>query len=256
MPFFNLFFDLLTTAPGNLIYHLVLAFSITGALQGAVSQFRATGYPQAKRMVIGLSLLLTAQVLLFLVSGLAWQDVLNAEQILPSLDRAVILFSVVWIVWMWAVPEPARNWDATGTVLSLIALLGLGLGVISQANAIGDDFNISMQSLIWNVATLVILLVGGILLFRRRPLGFGNGMAMVVLIAIGFLLDAFWPSGGNYSGVTRLFIMAAFPLLLTLPNRFPTPTSGAANQTISVFQKNVADVASTDCASQFLRECR
>jgi signal transduction histidine kinase len=257
MPFFDQIFTLLANAPGNLVYHLVLAFSITGALQSAISQLRATGYPQVRRMVMGLSLLLFGQVILFIASGLAWQGVLNAGQILPSLDRAIILFSVLWIIWMWAFPEPARAWDATTTVLSLLTLIALAFGIVSRAGLPADaNFNVSPQSLAWNIAILAVLALGALLLLMRRPLGFGSGLAVITLIGAGFLLDSFWTGSGDYSGIVRLFIMAAYPLLLTLPNRFPTPTSGAANQTVSVFQKNVAESAGTDRPSQSLRERR
>ncbi len=257
MPFFDQIFSLLANAPGNLVYHLVLAFSITGALQSAISQLRATGYPQVRRMVIGLSLLLFGQVILFIASGLAWQGVLNAGQILPSLDRAIILFSVLWIIWMWAFPEPARAWDATTTVLSLLTLVALAFGIVSRAGLPSEaNFNVSPQSLAWNIAILAALALGALLLLMRRPLGFGSGLAVISLIGAGFLLDSFWTGSGDYSGIVRLFIMAAYPLLLTLPNRFPTPTSGAANQTVSVFQKNVAESAGTDRPSQSLRERR
>jgi signal transduction histidine kinase len=257
MPFFDQIFSLLANAPGNLVYHLVLAFSITGALQGAISQLRATGYPQVRRMVIGLFLLLIGQVVLFLASGLAWQGAISAGQILPSLDRAVILFSVLWIVWMWAFPEPARFWDAIVTGLSLVTLTALVFAIVSQSGAPAQaDFNLSPESLAWNIAILSVLAIGIVLLLTRRPDGFGHGLAVALLIAIGFGLDSFWTSSGDYSGVVRLFIMAAYPLLLTLPNRFPTPVGGPKTQTVAVFQKNVAEAASTDRPSQILRERR
>ena len=257
MPFFEQIFTLLANAPGNLVYHLVLAFSITGALQSAIGQLSATGYPQVRRMVVGLSLLLVGQVVLFIASGLSWQGVFVAGQILPILDRAVLLFSILWIIWMWSFPEPTRTWDATITVLSLLVLTGLAFGIVAHAGVSeAENFNLSSQSLAWNIATLLALGLGVALLVIRRPLSWGNGMAVLVLAAIGFLLDSLWTSSGDYSGVVRLFMMAAYPLLLTLPNRFPTPTTGAKNQTIAVFQKNVAEAAGTDRPSQALRERR
>ncbi|MFO7585858.1 MAG: ATP-binding protein [Anaerolineales bacterium] len=257
MPFFDQIFSLLANAPGNLVYHLVLAFSITGALQGAIIQLRATGYPQVRRMVIGLFLLLIGQVVLFLASGLAWQGAFSAGQILPSLDRAVILFSVLWIMWMWAFPEPARVWDAIVTGLSLVTLTALVFAIVSQFGVPAQaDFNLSSESLAWNIAILAVLGIGIVLLLTRRPDGFGHGLAVALLIAIGFGLDSFWTSSGDYSGVVRLFIMAAYPLLLTLPNRFPTPIGGPKTQTVAVFQKNVAEAASADRPSQILRERR
>lgn len=257
MPFLEQIFTLLANAPGNLIYHLVLAFSITGALQGAINQLRATGYPQVRRMVTGLGLLLIGQIILFAASGLAWQGVFSAGHILPSLDRAVLLFSLLWIIWMWAFPEPNRSWDAVTTILSLLVLIGLVFGVVLQTGISDENnFNLSLQSLTWNVAILAAIGLGLVLLFARRPLGWGNGLAVLLLAAIGFILDSIWTSSGNHSGVVRLFMMAAFPLLLTLPNRFPTPVSGAKTQTVAIFQKNVAEAAGTDRPSQALRERR
>jgi signal transduction histidine kinase len=257
MPFLEQIFTLLANAPGNLVYHLVLAFSITGALQSAIGQLRATGYPQVRRMVIGLGLLLVGQVILFAASGLAWQGVFSAGHILPSLDRAVLLFSLLWIIWMWAFPEPNRSWDAVTTILSLLVLIGLVFGVVLQTGISDENnFNLSLQSLTWNVVILATIGLGFVLLFSRRPLGWGNGLAVLSLAAIGFILDSIWSSSGNHSGVVRLFMMAAFPLLLTLPNRFPTPVSGAKTQTVAIFQKNVAEAAGTDRPSQALRERR
>jgi signal transduction histidine kinase len=257
MSFFEQVFTVLANAPGNLVYHLVLAFSITGALQGAISQLRATGYPQVRRMVIGLSLLLLGQVALFIASGLAWQGVFAADHLLPNLDRAVLFFSLVWIIWMWAFPEPARVWDASAVILSLLALTALAFGIVSQAsiNAEGG-FNLSTHSFFWNIASLVLLGAGGLLLVTRRPLGFGNGLTMIILAALGFAFGLVWARAGDYAGITRLFIMAAYPLLLTLPNRFPTPSSSAKTQTVAVFQKNVAESSGTDRPSQALRERR
>lgn len=148
MPFLEQITSLLANAPGNLVYHLVLAFSITGALQSAISQLRATGYPQVRRMVIGLALLLAGQVALFIASGLAWQGVFAAGQVLPSLDRAILLFSVLWIIWMWAFPEPARAWDAVTTVLSLLTFTGLAFGIVAGMSVTEQvDFNFSVQSI-------------------------------------------------------------------------------------------------------------
>ncbi len=110
--FFGQIFTLLTAPPGNFIYHIVLAFSIAGALQGAIHHWRTSGFPQVRRTVIGLGILLGLQFVLFLVSGLAWQGLFDPGVALPPLDRAVSLLSLVWIAWLWAFPEPVRLADA------------------------------------------------------------------------------------------------------------------------------------------------
>ena len=42
--FFGQIFTLLTTLPGNLVYHLVLVFSIAGALLGAIQSLRSSNF--------------------------------------------------------------------------------------------------------------------------------------------------------------------------------------------------------------------
>jgi len=82
---FQEFFNLLVKPPGNLVYHLVLAFSIISALQGAIN----SNAPARKknRTLIGLVMLLLGQFTIFIASGLAWQGIIPARPFIPVLDR-------------------------------------------------------------------------------------------------------------------------------------------------------------------------
>src|SRR5512140_3216664 len=110
--FFSQIVSLLTVPPGNFIYHVVLVFSVAGALQSAFAHWRSSEFPQARRTMLGLGLLLAAQLLLFLVSALAGFGFFTPDASLPVLDRAFSLFSIIWIIWLWAFPEPSRPADA------------------------------------------------------------------------------------------------------------------------------------------------
>src|SRR5690349_15315409 len=124
MEFTGNIFTFLTTMPGNLVYILVLAFILPSALSGAVFQWRATGYPQARRMMIGLFLLLAGQLALFMASVLVWINAMPVD-LLPPIDRAVMVFSLIWIVWLWVFPESTRTGDAASILLSALTLVGL-----------------------------------------------------------------------------------------------------------------------------------
>ena len=140
---------LLTVPPGNFIYHLVLVFSVAAALQSAVLQWRSSEFPQVRRAIVGLGLLLAAQVLLFGISGLAWQGVVNPAAILPVLDRALMVFSIVWITWLWAFPEPSRPADAAAVLLTLFLGAAAGLDLLVWApRASTQAFNLSLDDLI------------------------------------------------------------------------------------------------------------
>ena len=223
-PFLNLILNWLTMPPGNLIYHLVLAFSIAGALQGAVQLWQTSQFPQAKRAILGLGILLALQALLFVVSGFMERGSPNQVNILPPLDRAVTLISLTWIAWLWAFPEPMRSADAATLLLNLltVAFLGLTLASWLQADP-AASLNHTTLDIIWQALSLAFVLLGIMALVVRRPNRWGHGLAMLILAFAGHLAAILLPSSGNYPGAVRLAQIALFPILLTLAQRFPAP---------------------------------
>lgn len=225
---------LLTIPPGNLAYHLVLAFSIAGALQGAVFHWRNSQFPQARRMLLGLAILLGLQSILFLTSLLAWGDILDPRAILPPLDRAASLLAIVWIAWLWVFPEPARPADTASGILSLLILIFFGLSLIAWIQSGGaTSFNASLPDILWQGFALALLLISGVVLALRKPNGWGSGLGMLALLFAGHLATLLLSSaGGDFPGLLRLAQTAAFPLLLTLPQRFPAPAARPALRTV------------------------
>ena len=221
---FSQIFSLLTAPPGNLIYHLVLVFSIASALQSAFNHWRSSEFPQARRTMVGLGLLLCAQFLMFAFSGLGWQGLINPTASLPPLDRAFTLFSIVWITWLWAFPEPSRPADAGAILLSLLIAAAMGLSLLTwPPQSSLTTYNATIDDLLWQIASLGLIFLGALTLLIRRPNGYGNGLAVLALIFLGHLGHLAFHEDGNYSGIIRLAYMAAYPILLTLPQRFPAP---------------------------------
>ena len=226
MGLFTRAFSLLADPPGNLIYHLVLVFSISGALQAAFIHWRISAFPQARRTVIGLTILMIPQVMLFAISGLGWQGILNLTVFLPPLDRAMTLIGLLWIIWLWAFPEPGRATDALTTLLTLFIATALALSLANWGQQpFGTFYNTTLQDLIWQVISLAFIAVGIIILLTRRHNGWGNGFAVLILALFGHILYiTFGRTDGNYPGVVRVAYMAMYPFLMTLPQRFPMPT--------------------------------
>ncbi len=219
--FFNQILTLLTNPPGNLIYHVVLVFTIAGTLQGAILFLRSSQFPQARRTVLGLGILLGLQVVLFIISGLALRGWLDPKIVLPPLDRAVTLLALIWITWLWVYPEPLRLSDFSTWLLSLLVLAFFGVTLALWAQKPGTSFNASVFEKVWQVVSLAVVVLGTLGLLRRRPNGWGNGLAMLILAFLGHLLSLFWPMGGNFPGFVRLTQLALFPILLTILQRFP-----------------------------------
>ena len=218
-------FSFLTTPEGSLIYHLILVFSIGSALQSAYIHWRSSEFPQARRTMFGLAMLLTAQIGLFVVSALGTQGILNLPLFLPPLDRAVTLFSIVWMIWLWAFPEPSRPADAANWLLTILVAAGLGFGLVAYSEELFfQSYNLTIYDYFWQIASMALLVIGLIVLLVRRPNGWGNGVAALLLMFTGHLLHMlFGRLDGDFPGAVRLTQMAAFPLLMTLPQRFPGP---------------------------------
>jgi signal transduction histidine kinase len=217
--FFQQIFELITTNPGNLAYHLVLAFSITGALQAAIVQW--PGSILARRLVTGLGLMLGLRLVLFLAAALSWQNNLLSSAILPPLDRMVTFLSLIIIIWLWVFPIPHRIPDATAVILSLLVITLSVTGLIwwlEQGQ--GIPYNGSWLDIVGESFAVLLLVAGLFLLVVRRPAGWGIGLGMLILLLAGHLAHWFSPlPAGDFSGAVRLSQIAAYALLFALPQQ-------------------------------------
>jgi signal transduction histidine kinase len=224
--------SILVEAPGNLIYHLVLAFSIGGSLQAALSHWRSSRFPQVRRTILGLSILLLGQLVLFAVSAMSWQALIDPVLVLPPLDRAISLFSLVWIAWLWVFPEPNRPADAGNALLSILVFTGLALSYVDWIDIpAAQRYNQILQDTFWQSFSLGLIAIAGLALSIRRPNGWHQGLIFFALAFLGHTFHLLFGYGqGNFPGTVRLFYLAAYPLLFTLSQRFPVPTPLSASQ--------------------------
>ncbi len=234
---FGTILSLLTTPQGSLVYHLILVFSIGSALQMAYVHWRSSEFPQARRTMFGLLMLLTAQVGLFLISALGSQGILNLPLFLPPLDRAITLFSLIWMMWLWTFPEPSRSADAATWLLSLLVAAALGLSLVAYSGEpVFQSYNATVYDGYWQLASIAFSVFALLILLVRRPNGWGNGAAVLLLSFAGHLLHLILGrADGDFPGAVRLMHLAAFPMLMTLPQRFPAPS----NRLTSVKQQDV-----------------
>ena len=220
--FFNHIFTLLTTPPGNLIYRIVLVVAVAVTLQRAIGLLRSTQFPQVRRTVIGLGILLVLQGLLLIggiPTSLGWVD---PGSLLPTLDRAITLLSLVWIIWLWVFPEPGRLADYATLLLNILILVLFGLTLAFWTQNPGGSYNLTGFETIWQGASLAVAALGVLFLEIRKPNGWVNGLVILLLAFTGHLVSLAWRMDGNFPGVVRLAQMIMFPFLLTLLQRFPT----------------------------------
>ena len=220
--FFQQVSKLLTISPGSLIYHLVLTFSLTGALVFILNRRNTVRLPADSRAAIALGIMLALRVVLFILAGFFWQGLINEHLILPPLDRAIALLSVVLIGWMWAYPQPNRLADAGVWLLGLITVLLYVFSMVwwveqgSTSNYDGTWADLTTQT-----SAVFILLVGILILLIRKPNGWGNGLSMLVLLLAGYVIYLIQlPIDSDFAAAVRVSQLVAYPLLLGLSLRF------------------------------------
>lgn len=217
--FLQQIFAILNTSPGNIAYHVILAFSAAGALQAALLFWRSSGLPAGGRMVLGTSLLLGLRLILFVIGGLALGGLIPLS-ILPPFDGSASLFGLVLIVWLWTFPDRSKIADAGAVLLGLLVLVFTGLSVVSWSSMVGQSYSASWLNLSTQGFALVIIFYGLVNLLVRRPQGWGIGLASLLILAAGHVVQLLVPNtGSDFQGAVRLAQMAAYPMLLALPQR-------------------------------------
>ncbi len=235
--FFQQILTILTTPPGSMTYHLVVAFSVAWALQGALTLWRTRPSPPARRMLTGLGVLLGLRLLLFGGAVVAAQGWLDSPLWLPALDRLVTTLGALLIAWLWAYPEPEQRADTAagffGLFIVVVFLLNLAWGDT------GGAYNESGFDLAWEILALAILVSGSFLLIVRRPNQWETGLGMLGLSMAGHLTHLIAPlPNSDLPGAVRAAQMAAYPLLIALSQRF-LPEIPAAARTASEIRGSI-----------------
>lgn len=213
--------NVLIAPPGNLVYHIVLAFSVVMALQSAIFNARYLARLTYRRTLFGLIVVLLSQFTMFVASGLAWQGLFNAHLLLPPLDRAVQFLSLAWILWIWATPKGSRPADVGVAILTLLGILALVFSWVSWwATGTTIQFNGSWLDWSWQIGTLALAVIGLIGLPFSRPPRWGSAIAFLLLVVLGISAHLlFTQTTEDLSGFIRLAMLCAFPLLPAVAHR-------------------------------------
>lgn len=216
-------FNILTVPPGNLVYHLILAFTAAAALQTAWIVRRQASGSSARRMILALVFLLLGQLIMFMSSGLTWQELAPPHGLMPPVDRAVLAYSLIWILWLWVFPQPSRPADALLVLLNLVVVVLFAFTLSGwQTQDPTLPFNGSLLDWGWGLLTSFLALAGLFLLLLVRPAGWGVGFIFLLANLAGSLVHLLYPpSTGDFSGAVRLAQLCTYPLLPLAAQRFP-----------------------------------
>lgn len=211
----NQLLSLIISPPGNLLFHLVLAFSVLFALQNVILWPLDLSSPIRRTLIIGLSVALAGQILLFISAGLAWQNLLVLPSFLPALERMVLSLTLFWLGRLWLFPAPNVRIDRLSMVLTFsFPLIFLFELLYAPASGQNLGYNTTLFDQIWTVIIITLSITGLIIALTRSSPVAGEGFGVMGFILAGGLLHyALDAPQSDISATLRLAQLCTYPLL-------------------------------------------
>ena len=229
MAFLQQIIELLSRPPGSVIYHLLTLFALQVVLALAYSRWRRDANDEAaRRMTLAAGGMLVARLILLLVALFVDQNPERARVVLPPLEQAIDLATVLLLVWGLAAFAMDRPRLADGALLaSLVVVIVLFLFFFQdwQSRATLTSAYIgTVQAYVWGVLQMAVLALGLVALLldpaarlSLRPIIVA--VALLAHVANFFNYPEIIPSGTEVIYWLRLGYLVAFPLWAVLAYR-------------------------------------
>ncbi|NWF68646.1 MAG: hypothetical protein HXY40_06145 [Chloroflexi bacterium] len=218
------FVNLFVRSPGDLLYFLIIiAVSLSGVFMALGQRVRHPGQRAAERYLLASSGVVVAWVMLLLGALYTLLTRQNAAAILPPLERAASVVTILLLGWAFLTADHER-WGRVPNFLVLILLVIVVVGyAITGFNwpliAATRDFNLSAFGITWTFVPAVLATLGLVLaiIYFRLVVDAPLKLLFFLLLAVGFGITLFQVTQGmiigNYAGLARLTFMAALAVL-------------------------------------------
>jgi GAF domain-containing protein len=222
-------FAFLDTTQASLIIYLCTSALLILCLAININYWKRIPLSLSRRLAIGLLVMLFVELVAFGATILLSSNPEIAGIWLPPIDRFQMAFLLLWLMWIWAFPDPSPWSD----MLAAFLALGLGAALFLTLNiwSLSDptnNFNTHWLDLGWQLASLGFLIMMVVIIYIRRKRLWGAGVLTGLLFICGHTLQLIFPSlSSNYPGPVRLVALIAIPLLLLLPQHFIAQPSSA-----------------------------
>ena len=202
----------LSVYPYALLYYAILLSSAGLALFA----FRRADPASNPALRNSLFVIFFSQLLLLTLSLMIYQGFAQLGQVFPIAFRALTLVCVVWFLraLFWQ-PQQRHGWliwVLTALILTTASVLTpFWLSLAGEQN-----FNGSWQDMIWVGITLLTIAIGAIVYLQRDRSDRVEGILILVLAAIGYLIYLALPNGGNLPASVMVSQLIYYPLLISL----------------------------------------
>jgi signal transduction histidine kinase len=211
--------NILTSPPGNLLYHLVISLSLlllSGLLIPKLN--RKEDKFQARQILTGCNILLIIQLVLFSAS-LVEVSPLHTLALLESLAGTL---TIIWLIWLFQEDDPQFFLTGVNIFLTL-ALLIIGTIILIlaalQETLITLDLNLMILS--WQFGSLLLIALGIVFTAIKRPPQWTTAVCILLMLAAGNGLEIFLADSLELKlGAVRLSQMLSLPWSIAILQRF------------------------------------
>lgn len=225
MVFLEQIIELLSRPPGSVIYHLLTLFALQIILVLAFSRWqRDANDESARRMTFAAGGILLARLVLLFVGLMVEPNPAQARIVLPPLEQALDLATVILMVWGLAPFAMDRPRLADGVLLvSLVVVAVMFLFFFQDwqnrvtATGVAMGYISTIQAYVWGVLQMSILAMGLIWLLMVRDSRLTLRPIIVAVTLLAHVANFFnypeiIPSGTEIVYWLRLGYLVAFPL--------------------------------------------
>ncbi len=195
-------YNLLSTGPGTFIYHLLILLALEGAAGIALIEYRHTRNPDQRRFLYAFLFILILRLPLLALGP-------QGHALLSPLLYALEVASLVIMGWAFLAPLIGRRGGRWFLFVNLAAIGGATLVFFPLWYPLVQavpffEYSAFWQQFLWDLwATLLALLSGLLLIWRRREVGsllpgiafliiaLGNGLVMIDQAGLGRMINLF-----------------------------------------------------------------
>jgi signal transduction histidine kinase len=229
MAFIQQIIELLSRPPGSVIYHLITLFALQVILALAFSHWhRDPNDEAARRMTFAAAGILIARLLLLFIGLMVEDDPLRARAILPPVEQAIDMATVLLLVWGLTPIAADRPRLADGMLLTSLVIVAVMFLFFFQdwQNRVGDGsattaYLGTVQAYVWGVLQMAVLVAGLIWLLWDRGYRLTLRPVIVAVTLLAHVANFFnypeiIPTGTEVVYWLRLGYLVALPLWAVL----------------------------------------
>jgi signal peptidase I len=207
---------LLSDPPGSWFYYFGLLIALEAPAALALHHWWTTRSGASARAALAGGVMFALRALTLLAGLLIPAGTPEALAVLPPLDRAAGLLSIMALYWALANPRAVLGPDLSALALAAVVVLALALTWEAWAGAVtggAQFFNGEPLESAWTVAALALLGLALWALAARRPPGWRPGLAVLGVLALGYSGHYLFPvAGASAAGLVRWAELLALPL--------------------------------------------